>query len=79
MVDGEEVDWGLVDLFWRGLRGLCWRGWSADREEAEEDKEERIDIEDSLECFSCSISDKAVWRERRVCSKSERRVAIMDS
>ena len=48
-------------------------------EDAEVDKEERMDIEDSLECFSCSISDNADWRERRVCSKSERREEIMDS
>ena len=48
-------------------------------DEAEEDKEERMDMDDWFECFSCSISDKAVLRERRVCSKSERREAIMDS
>ena len=72
----DDLDGLFVDLF---LRGLIGRGWSADREEADEDKEERIDIEDWLECFSCSISDKAVLRERRVCSKSERREAIIDS
>ena len=39
------------------MRGF--RGWSADIDEAEEDKDERIDMEDWLECFSCSISDRA--------------------
>ena len=45
-----------MDLFLRGFLGL---GWSADKEDAEEDMEDRIDMEDWLECLSCSISDKA--------------------
>ena len=48
-------------------------------DEAEDDNEEKIDMEDWFECFRCSISDNAVWSERRVFSKSERREAIMDS
>ena len=72
----DEGDFGLVGLFFRCFLG---RGWSDDREEAEEDKDERIEIEDWLECFSFSISDNADCREIRVCSKSERREAIMDS
>ena len=39
----DDVEDGLVDLFLRDLLGL---GWSEDKEAAEEDKEERIDIED---------------------------------
>ena len=38
-----DLDGLFVDLF---LRGLIGRGWSADMDDAEDDKEERIDIDD---------------------------------
>ena len=43
--DADVDDWGLglAGLFFRCFLG---RGWSEDRDEAEKDKEERIDMED---------------------------------
>ena len=50
----SDLDFRERDWRWCGCRG-----WSADMDDAEEDKDESIDIEDWLECFSFSISDKA--------------------